>query len=258
MSPDSAFVPVVGALGLLVGSFLNVCIHRLPLGRSVVGGRSACPACGRRIRAWENVPVLSWLFLRGRCAGCGGAISIRYVIVEVSTAIVFAAGAMVFGPSWLLVSRLVFACAMIVLFAIDLEHRILPNVITLPGIAAGLVSSAFLPPGLTSALIGASVCALALWGMGELVSRILGKDALGFGDVKMIAMMGAFLGWQQTLVALFLASLLGSVIGLGIVAVTGNRDYQIPLGSFLAVGGLVAAVAGEPIVTWYAGRILGL
>lgn len=258
MAAGAPFVTVVGLLGLLVGSFLNVCIYRLPIGRSVVGGRSACPACGRRIPAWENVPVLSWLLLRGRCAGCGGPISIRYPTIELTTAIVFAMGAAVFGPSWLLASRLVFACAMIVLFAIDLEHRILPNVITLPGIAAGLLSSTFLPPGLTSALIGASVCALALWGMGELVSRVLGKDALGFGDVKMMAMMGAFLGWEQTLVALFLASLLGSVIGLGIVAVTGNRDYQIPLGSFLAVGGLVAAVAGEPIVTWYAGRILGL
>ncbi|HEX6209153.1 MAG TPA: prepilin peptidase, partial [Methylomirabilota bacterium] len=229
MAADGGFAAALGLLGLVVGSFLNVCIHRLPLGRSVVGGRSACPHCGRQIRAWENIPVVSWLALRGRCAGCRGRISIRYPIVEVVTAVVFAAGAVVFGPSWLLVSRLVFACAMIVLFVIDLEHRILPNVITLPGIVVGLVSSTFLPPGLVSALIGAAACALALWGMGELVSRVLGKDALGFGDVKMVAMMGAFLGWEQTLVALFLASFLGSVIGLAIVLVTRNREYQIPL-----------------------------
>jgi len=249
---------VAGALGLLVGSFLNVCIHRLPARRSVVGGRSACPACGRQIRAWENIPVVSWILLGGRCAGCRAPISLRYPIVEIATGVVFAAGVAVFGVSWLLVSRLVFACALIVLFVIDLEHRILPNVITLPGIAAGLLSSAFLPPGLASALIGAAACGAGLWAMGELVSRALGKDALGFGDVKMIAMMGTFLGWEQTLVALFLASLLGSLIGFAIILVTRDRDYLIPLGSFLAIGGLVAAVAGEPILTWYTGRILGL
>lgn len=255
---DGALILVSALLGLIVGSFLNVCIHRLPLRQSVVGGRSACPKCGRQIRAWENIPIVSWLALRGRCAGCRQPISVRYPVVEAATALVFAAGAAVFGPSWLLVSRLAFASALIVLFVIDLEHRILPNVITIPGIFAGLVSSAFLPPGLTSAVIGAAACGLGLWGMGELVSRALGKEALGFGDVKMIAMMGAFLGWQQTLVALFLASLLGSLIGMTIVLVTRNRDYLIPLGSFLAIGGLVAAVAGEPIVEWYAGNILGL
>jgi leader peptidase (prepilin peptidase)/N-methyltransferase len=258
VSGDVTFVILTGLVGLLVGSFLNVCIYRLPRRESVVGGRSRCPSCGRQIRAWENVPIVSWLALRGRCAGCRAPISIRYPIVELVTGAVFATGAAVFGPSWLLMSRLTFAAAMIVLFAIDLEHRILPNVITLPGIVAGLLSSALLPPGLVSALLGAMVCGLALWGMGELVSRVLGKDALGFGDVKMIAMMGAFLGWQQTLVSLFLASLLGSVVGLAIILVTRNRDYQIPLGSFLAVGGLIAAVAGEPIVAWYAGEILRL
>ena len=112
-----------------------------------------------------------------------------------------------------------------------------------------------LPPGLRDALIGAVACSLVLFGMGELVSRVLGKDALGFGDVKMTAMMGAFLGWQLTLVALFLASFLGSVIGIGLVALTRDRDYQIPLGSFLAIGALAAAVAGEPLLAWYVGRM---
>ena len=137
---------------------------------------------------------------------------------------------------------------MVVLFMIDLQHRILPNVITLPGIVVGLAFSLVLPPGLRDALIGAVACSLILFGMGELVSRVLGKDALGFGDVKMIAMMGAFLGWQLTLVALFLASFLGSVIGIGLVALTRDRDYQIPLGSFLAIGAVAAAVAGEPLL----------
>ncbi|HEY8536055.1 MAG TPA: prepilin peptidase [Vicinamibacterales bacterium] len=250
----TAFVVLAGVFGLAVGSFLNVCIVRLPRHESL-GGRSRCPKCGRTIRAWENVPILSWLALRGRCAGCGEPISVLYPLVEATTALVFAGAAWLYGPSLLLVARLVFASAMIVLFATDLRDRILPNAITLPGIAVGLVFSLFLPPGFISAFIGAIVCSLLLWGMGELVSRALGKEALGFGDVKMIAMMGAFLGWQLTLVALFLASFAGSVIGIGLVALTGNRDYQIPLGSFLAIGGLAAAVAGTPLLDWYVGQV---
>lgn len=252
---DLTFVALVGALGLFVGSFLNVCIFRLPLGRTVLWGRSHCPHCDRQIRAWENLPVISWLALGGRCAGCNASISMQYPIIELVTGLVFAGGAWLYGPTLLLVARLIFACAMVVLFTIDLQHRILPNVITLPGIATGLAFSLVLPPGVRDALVGAAACSLLLFGMGELVSRVLGKDALGFGDVKMIAMMGAFLGWQMTLVALFLASFLGSVIGLGLVAITRDRDYQIPLGSFLAIGALAAAAAGQPLLDWYVGSL---
>jgi leader peptidase (prepilin peptidase) / N-methyltransferase len=252
---DAAFVVAIGVLGLFVGSFLNVCIYRLPLGRTVLWGRSHCPHCTRQIRPWENVPVISWLLLRGRCAGCGAGISAQYPVIELVTGALFAGGAWLYGPSWLLVARLAFAAAMVVLFMIDLQHRILPNVITLPGIVIGLAFSLVLPPGPRDALIGAVVCSLLLFGMGELVSRVLGKEALGFGDVKMIAMMGAFLGWQLTLVALFLASFLGSVIGIGLVAITRDRDYQIPLGSFLAIGAIAAAAVGDPLLQWYVGRM---
>ncbi len=248
---DLTFVAVVGALGLCVGSFLNVCIVRLPLGRTVLWGRSHCPRCQRQIRAWENLPLVSWIALAGRCAGCKAAISPQYPLIELVTGLLFAGGAWLYGPTLLLVARLIFASAMVVLFMIDLQHRILPNVITLPGVVVGLAFSVVLPPGIRDALIGAAACSLLLFGMGELVSRVLGKEALGFGDVKMIAMMGAFLGWQMTLVALFLASFLGSVIGVGLVAITRDRDYQIPLGSFLAIGALAAAAAGEPLLTWY-------
>jgi leader peptidase (prepilin peptidase)/N-methyltransferase len=252
---DLTFVALVGTFGLFVGSFLNVCIYRLPLGKTVLWGRSHCPHCDRQIRAWENFPVISWLALGGRCAGCKAPISMQYPVIELVTGVIFAGGAWLYGPTLLLVARLVFACAMVVLFMIDLQHRILPNVITLPGIAAGLAFSLVLPPGLRDALIGAVACSLLLFGMGELVSRVLGKEALGFGDVKMIAMMGAFLGWQMTLVALFLASFLGSAIGLGLVAITRNRDYQIPLGSFLAIGALAAAATGQGLLDWYVGRM---
>jgi leader peptidase (prepilin peptidase)/N-methyltransferase len=252
---DTVFVALVGVLGLLVGSFLNVCIHRLPRRQTIFWGRSHCPACDRQIRAWENVPVVSWLWLGGRCAGCRARIPVKYPLVELATALVFALSAWLFGPTLLLVSRLILSAAMIVLFMIDLEHRILPNVITLPGILAGLAFSLFEAPGFRDALIGAIGCSLALWGTGEVVSRVLGKDALGFGDVKMVAMMGAFLGWQVTIVALFFASFLGSAIGIGIVALTRNRDYQIPLGSFLAIGAIAAGAMGDPVIEWYVGRM---
>jgi leader peptidase (prepilin peptidase)/N-methyltransferase len=252
---EGALILSVGVFGLFVGSFLNVCIYRLPLGRTVLWGRSHCPHCDRQIRPWENIPVLSWLVLGGRCAGCRASIGIKYPLIELITGALFAGAAWLYGPTLLLVPRLLFACAMVVLFMIDLEHRILPNVITLPGIVVGLVFSLFLPPGFRDALIGAVVCSLLLFGMGEVVSRALGKEALGFGDVKMIAMMGAFLGWQLTLVSLFLASFLGSVIGVGLVAVTKNRDYLIPLGSFLAIGAIAAAAVGQPLLDWYIGQM---
>ncbi len=252
---EFSLIALVGGVGLLVGSFLNVCIHRLPRRQTVFWGRSHCPECNRQIRAWENVPVVSWLWLGGRCAGCRTRIPVKYPLVELATALVFALSAWLFGPTLLLVSRLIFSAAMIVLFMIDLEHRILPNVITLPGIVIGLAFSLFEAPGIRDALIGAIGCSLALWGTGEVVSRVLGKDALGFGDVKMVAMMGAFLGWQLTIVALFFASFLGSAIGIGIVALTRDRDYQIPLGSFLAIGAIAAGAMGDPLVAWYVGRM---
>ena len=253
---DLTFAAPIGLLGLFVGSFLNVCIYRLPLGRTVLWGRSHCPSCDRQIRAWENVPVVSWLVLARALRRVQSAhLDAVPGRSSWSSGCLFAGGAWLYGPTLLLVARLIFACAMVVLFMIDLQHRILPNVITLPGIVVGLAFSLVLPPGFRDALIGAVACSLILFGMGELVSRVLGKEALGFGDVKMTAMMGAFLGWQLTLVALFLASFLGSVIGIGLVALTRDRDYQIPLGSFLAIGAVAAAVAGEPLLNWYVGRM---
>jgi leader peptidase (prepilin peptidase)/N-methyltransferase len=240
-----------------VGSFLNVCIYRLPRRQTVLWGRSHCPHCGRQIRAWENVPLVSWLWLRGRCAGCRAPISMQYPIVELATGLLFAGTAWLVGPTLLLVPRLLFGAAMIVLFTVDLNDRMLPNIITLPGIIVGLAFSLVGPPGIRDALIGAVACSLTLWGVGEAVSRALGKDALGFGDVKMVAMIGACLGWKLTLVALFMASFLGSLIGIALVVITKNRDYLIPLGSFLAIGGLAAAAFGDPFIAWYVGQIVG-
>ena len=173
------FAIAVGALGLFVGSFLNVCIYRLPLGRTVLWGRSHCPHCERQIRAWENLPVISWLALRGRCAGCGAPISVQYPLVELATGVIFAAGAWLYGPTLLLVARLVLACAMVVLFMIDLQHRILPNVITLPGIVVGLAFSLVLPPGFATRSSAPSPAACSCSRMGEVVSRALGQGGAG-------------------------------------------------------------------------------
>ncbi len=244
----------LGLAGLLVGSFLNVCIYRLPRGQSIVWPASRCTSCGRSLGWYENVPVASFLFLRGRCRTCGARISAVYPAVESATAVAFVATGLVVPVGPLLVVRLAFAAAMIVLFVIDLRHRILPNAITVPGIAAGLVASWFLPPGWAASLLGALAGAGLLWGIAEAYLRIRGEEGLGMGDVKMLAMIGAFLGWRLMLLTVVLASLAGSVIGLVIILVRrGNMKYALPFGTFLAVGALVASLAGDGLVDWYLG-----
>jgi len=255
-----ALVPAVvaGLFGAVIGSFLNVCIHRLPRGESIVHPPSRCPACGHRILWYENVPVVSWLALRGRCKGCGVRIPVMYPLVELATAVVFVAAWQVFGPTPLLAVRLVFACALIVLAVTDLRERLLPNAITYPGTVAGLVASIALPPGFQSALIGAAAFALVLWGIGEVVSRFMGKDALGFGDVKMAAMIGAFLGWPLAALTFALVGVVGTVLAVIVVVIVRDRHYEIPLGTMLAAAALVAAFWGPGIIDWYLYSVSGL
>jgi leader peptidase (prepilin peptidase)/N-methyltransferase len=239
-------------LGLAVGSFLNVCIHRLPRGESLALPPSRCPACEYRLRWFDNIPLVSYALLAGRCRKCRNPISIRYPLVELATMALFVIHGEVFGWSALLVPRLLFACAMIVLFAIDLEHHLLPNVITLPAIAIGLISSAVLPPGIVDALIGVVVGGGVLWLIGEAYFRYSGHEGMGGGDVKMLAMIGAFLGWKLVLVTLVLSSVAGSLIGLFVILIKrGGMKYALPYGTFLALGALVASLAGDRIVNWY-------
>jgi leader peptidase (prepilin peptidase) / N-methyltransferase len=246
------FVPVLATFGLLVGSFLNVCIYRVPRGESIVWPASRCTACGRNLVWYENVPVVSWLLLRGQCRTCGATVSSMYPIVELATAVLFGGGAALYGPSGLLAVRLLFGCALIVLFAIDLRLRVLPNVITLPGIAVGVVASWFLPPGWLSSLIGAAAGAGILFAIAEAYYRVRGQDGLGMGDVKMLAMIGAFLGWPLMILTLVFASFAGSIVGVALIASgRGSMQAALPFGTFLAVGALVAAAAGDPILSWY-------
>jgi len=254
MMPDAFAATVLAVFGLMIGSFLNVCIYRLPRQRSIVRPRSQCPSCGYELRWYDNMPVVSYVMLGGRCRRCRAGIAIRYPLVELITMAVFLGHYAVFGLDPILIPRLLFACSLIVLFAIDLEHHLLPNAITLPGIVAGLAFSLFLPPGPMSSLIGIAVGGGVLWVLGEAYYRYAGQEGMGGGDVKMLAMIGAFLGWKLVLVTLVLSSILGSIIGVAVIAVKrGGLKYALPYGTFLALAALVASLVGEQIVNWYLG-----
>ncbi|HET7694652.1 MAG TPA: A24 family peptidase [Vicinamibacterales bacterium] len=251
--PPSGTVEIVLALaGLCIGSFLNVCIHRLPLKQSVVHPGSRCPDCGYALRWYDNVPVLSYAMLRGRCRSCSRPISLQYPLIEVATAAIFVAHWYAFGPTAMLPVRLVFACALIVLFMIDLEHQILPDVITLPGIVAGVIGSLFLPPGPMMSVLGVVAGGGLLWAIAEAWYRLRKVDAMGFGDVKMLAMVGAWLGVKMVLVTFVLSSMLGGLVGaLLIGSRRADMATRVPFGTMLAVGALVASMYGEALLSWY-------
>lgn len=254
MTPATIEIGIVVFLGLAIGSFLNVVIHRLPRGGSLVSPGSRCPSCGYDLGPLDNIPVLSYVMLAGRCRSCRARISPRYPLVEIATAGLFLAHYAIFGWTPLLAVRLLFAASMVALFAIDLEHHLLPDAITLPGIVAGLLASLWLPPGIRDALIGALVGGGVLWLIGEAYYRYSGEEGMGGGDVKMLAMIGAFLGWELVIVTLVFSSIAGSLIGvLLIVTRRGGMKYALPYGTFLSIAALVASLYGASIVSWYTG-----
>jgi leader peptidase (prepilin peptidase) / N-methyltransferase len=246
------FAALATLVGAIIGSFLNVCIHRLPLGRSIVFPPSACEVCTRELSWYENVPIVSWLLLGARCRTCNASLSVRHPLVEALTALMFGAAAWHYGASALLASRLVFGCALIVLFAIDFDHHLLPNVITLPGIGVGLAFSVIAEPGWLASFIGAVVGGGSLWLIAELYYRVRHEEGLGMGDVKMLAMIGAFIGWQLMLVTLMMASVAGALVGLIVIALRkGDMKYALPFGTFLALGAVVATTIGPGLLGWY-------
>ena len=245
------------ALGLVVGSYLNVVVHRLPRGLSTVLPRSRCPGCGAPILWYDNVPLVSWLLLAGRCRRCGDAIAWRYPVLEALTAALFVAAAERFGWSWETPVAALLLSLLIALAAIDVEHLLLPDRLTLPGIAVGLAVQPLVGwGGFVAALAGAALgggILLALWGGWYLLR---GEEGMGLGDVKMLAMIGAFLGWQGVVVALFSATLLGSLVGLGLmVGGRGGMKSQLPFGLFLSLGGALALFAGPWLVDAYLGLL---
>ena len=242
------------AFGLLLGSFANVCIYRIPLERSVVSPGSSCPGCQAPIRPWDNVPVLSFLILRGRCRSCRTAISWRYPAVEAANGALYYALAAAFGPTARTFVLMAFVSALLVLSLIDYDHKLLPDVITLPGIALGFLAS-FLPgpPG----PIESAAAALGGYGAFFLVNaayrHLRGSEGLGMGDWKMVAMMGTVLGWQGMLLSVFLATLAGSLVGVWMIARGRSSKEQLPLGTFLGFAAIAVVFVGRPILAWYGG-----
>jgi leader peptidase (prepilin peptidase)/N-methyltransferase len=267
------------ALGLIVGSYLNVVIYRVPRDLSTVRPRSTCPGCGRPIRALDNVPVLSFLVLRGRCRNCGAPIHWRYPAIEALTGALFVATFLRFGPTWGMLGGALFCALMVALAAIDVEHYILPDRITLPFTAVGIALQSLLlwapaPSwllglagrlgwngdervaavlgGAFGAALGAGII-FAIWGGWYLVRK---EEGMGLGDLKMLALIGAFVGWPGVLVCLFFASLTGAVIGVALLPFSGEgMKTRLPFGFFLALGALVTLFAGPEIVAWYAGLL---
>ncbi len=247
------FFVVIFIFGLMVGSFINVCIHRLPREESVVFPPSHCPQCRAPIRPWDNIPLFSFIFLKGRCRACRNPISWQYPLVELAHGFAGLLLVRQFGPSTQAAVYALLLAALIAVIFIDLSHQIIPDVITLPGMAIGLVSAAtVLPLGWANALAGLLLGGGLFYLVAVLSVVLLKKEGMGGGDIKLIAMIGAFLGWQETLLTIFLAALGGSVIGLFLIGVRGrSRAEPIPFGPFLAVCAIVSLFWGETIVRWY-------
>lgn len=248
--PGLAFA---GVLGLVVGSFLNVVIHRLPNEKSVVSPPSSCPACGSRIAPRDNVPVLSWVALGGRCRSCRAPIAVRYPLVELANGALWVLVLKV-APSWGDAATGAFlVSASIALLAIDYDHQILPDVITLPGIVVGL-ALAFVSVRRTplEAALGALLGAGGLYLLAFTYEKIAGQEGMGLGDVKMLGMIGALLGPAGVVVTVLLGSISGSVVGIGLILTRGgDGKTRLPFGVFLALGAIAAWFLGDPIVTRY-------
>jgi leader peptidase (prepilin peptidase) / N-methyltransferase len=273
---------VAGVFGAIIGSFLNVVVHRVPLEESIVFPNSRCPSCGAGIAFYDNIPVLSYIVLGAKCRRCKERISFRYPAVELLTAALFVAVAWHDGLSAALPFDLIFASALLALVFIDAEHMILPNAITYPGIVFALVARvvipylggtphfddlpsisqgalAGMPLGVTSlvgALIGALLGGGSLWLMGWTWEKLRGIEAMGLGDVKMMFMVGAYLGWRLTILTIFIGVFTGSIIGIFLMVRSGRRNMQmlLPFGVFLGLGAIAALLFGAPLVEWYAGQ----
>ena len=276
--------PIIGifvfVFGLLIGSFLNVCIIRIPQRKSIVMPASACPKCGAPIRPHDNIPVLSWLLLGGKCRACKTKISGMYPLVELLTAVLFFGCYMAFGLSAEALKWAIFSALVIVLLFTDLRERILPDAVNYTGLALGLALSfvtrptdgtalwvanrmfEFPPPApvisLLDALLGAALGSGLLWLVSEAYFRLRGREGMGMGDVKMMLMAGAFLGAKRTLLTIFAGSLLGSILGLAFMAARRkDSNYELPFGTFLGMAALLVVFFGTPVVSWYQSILLG-
>jgi leader peptidase (prepilin peptidase)/N-methyltransferase len=281
LSASTPFLLVTaGLFGLAVGSFLNVVIHRLPimmqrewqqqcaeLGQIEATGdnaaeqgpfnllhpRSRCPHCGHAITALENIPIISYLWLKGRCAACGAGISPRYPIIELVAAILSVLVAWHFGATWQTLAGLFFTWSLIALTMIDFDHQLLPDSITLPFLWIGLTLSLFnIYTDSHSAIIGALAGYLSLWSVYWLFKKLTGKEGMGFGDFKLLAMLGAWMGWQLLPAIILLSSVVGAVVGISLILIKGrDKNIPIPFGPYLAAAGWIALLWGQDLTGFY-------
>lgn len=272
----AVFTVCVGFVGLLIGSFLNVVVYRLPkmLMRdwrtqarevlempeqpdaetfNLILPNSSCPHCDHEIKPWENIPLASWLFLRGKCSNCKEAISIRYPLVELACGLFSAVIAWQFGVSWDALAMLVLTWGLLSMSLIDADHQILPDVLVLPLLWLGLILNSFgLFTSLSDALWGAVIGYMSLWSIFWLFKLITGKEGMGYGDFKLLALIGAWGGWQVLPLTILLSSVLGAVIGIVILRLQRNGySNPIPFGPYLAAAGWVALIWGEQITSSY-------
>lgn len=280
--PSIVVYIIAGVFGAIIGSFLNVVIHRVPREESIVFPNSRCPSCGLTIAFYDNIPILSYAMLLGKCRGCSKRISPRYPAVELITALLFVAVAMHDGLTPALPFDLIFAASLVALVFIDAEHMILPNAITYPGIVFAVIARIAVPylsgrphfedlpslmngtlagspmwvVSLAGAFLGALIGGGSLWLMGWTWEKLRGIEAMGLGDVKMMFMVGAYLGWRLTILNLFLGVFSGSLIGIALMLRQGKRNMQmlLPFGVFLGIGSIIALLIGAHIVEWYAGQ----
>jgi len=243
--------------GACIGSFVNVVIHRLPRRESLVAPRSRCPSCRATIAWYDNLPLASWLLLRGRCRQCGGNIDARYPIVELLTGFIAYGLHARWGLSLESLVGFYFACTLLAIAYIDLELGIIPDVLSLSGLVVGLVTSPLLHPeapldAIERAVVGALLGGGLLFAVAWTYERATGREGMGGGDIKLLAMIGAFLGWQGVLLTLLLGSLVGSAIGISLMITRGaDAKLAIPFGPFLSIGAFVALFWGSAIVSWY-------
>ena len=275
LATPSTLIPCISLLGLLVGSFLNVVIHRLPKMMenewrnqcaelhgdapvedepfSLIRPRSRCPSCGHPISALENIPILSWLWLRGKCSDCQAPISPRYPIVEAVTGLCSAAAAAYFGYGWMLLGALLLIWSLIALTFIDADTQLLPDSITLPLLWMGLCFNLFgVFADLSSAVLGAMVGYLSLWSVYWAFKLVTGKEGMGYGDFKLLAALGAWLGWQMLPLIILLSSLVGAAVGIVLIILARQgRHVPIPFGPYLAAAGLIALIWGKDLTQMY-------
>lgn len=274
MASGTFIAAFVFLFGLVIGSFLNVCIVRIPGGKSIVMPASACPKCGTAIRPYDNIPVVSYLLLGGKCRKCNNPISLMYPAVELLTALLFLGCYLAFGLTAEALKWAIFSAVMVVLVFTDLRERILPDVVNFTGLGLGLAISFFTAPfdgtalwiarhvfefpppapvlSFADGVLGAAAGGGLLWLVSELYFRLRGREGMGLGDVKMMLMAGSFLGLKRTLLTIFTGSVLGSILGIIVIlARRKDSDYELPFGTFLGMAALLVVFFGTPIVYWY-------